>query len=123
MGGLRAQVERDLSTTLEGDWGVPVTVTNPDGRTRELDGASGDIGALIDPSTGIPVAGRTAHITLRLSSLKAAGFAIPQAVTRGLPWRFGFEDRAGDDHEFSVRHSMPDRSLGLVTCVVEHWTR
>ena len=124
MGSLRAQVAADLATTLEGDWGVPVTVTDPNGKTATLQAQSGDIGVLIDPDTGIPVAGRRAHAVFRLSSLSAAGFRdIPQQASSssGLPWRIKFNDLGGDTHEFAIRHSWPDRSLGLVVCLVEHW--
>ena len=125
MGSLRAQAAADLATTLEGDWGVPVLVTAPDGKTATLDAQSGDIGVLIDPDTGVPVAGRRAHVTLRLSSLAAAGFdGLPEGrvAVEGIPWRVKFDDLAGGSHEFAVRHTWPDRSLGVVTCLVEHWT-
>lgn len=125
MGSLRAQAEADLSTTLEGAWGRSVTVIDPDGKTADLQAQTGDIGALIDPDTGIVVSGRRAHVAIRLASLLAAGFVgTPQAIARGdgMPWRFRFEDLADEPYEFAIRHSFPDRSLGVLTCIVEHWT-
>lgn len=115
--------EADLATTLEGDWGVPVLVTDPDGKAATLQAQAGDIGALIDPDTGVPVSGRLAHVALRLSSLAAAGFEIPKGTASpdGMPWRFKFNDLAGGSHEFAVRHSRPDRTLGVVICLAEHW--
>lgn len=124
MGGLRAQAERDLATTLEGDWGVSVLVTDPNGKAETLQAQTGDIGVLIDPDTGIPVAGRRAHVALRLSSLKAKGFEeLPKGTASPdeMPWRFKFDDLTGGSHEFAVRHSWPDRTLGVVVCLVEHW--
>lgn len=121
--GLRDQAELDLKTTLEGEWSVSITVTDPDGKVATLKGQSGDIGALIDPDTGIPIAGRTAHVALRRSSLAAAGLGIPQVIAspESMPWRFRFDGFAGESNEFIVRHSFPDRTLKIITCIVEHW--
>lgn len=116
--------EADLATTLEGDWGVPVLVTDPNGKAETLQAQAGDIGALIDPDTGIPVSGRLAHVALRLSSLKAKGFdEIPKGIASPdeMPWRFQFDGLAGGPHEFAVRNSHPDQTLGVVICLAEHW--
>ena len=124
MGSLRAQAERDLATTLEGDWGVPVTITDPDGKAATLQAQSGDIGVTIDPETAAPVAGRRAHVALRMVSLAAAGFgSLPRAHSSGvgMPWVVRFDDLAGGSHSFAVRHTYPDRALGVLVCIVEHW--
>lgn len=125
MGSLRALAESDLVTTLESDFGVTVTVTDPNGQCAEVQGQSSDIGVSIDPDTGVPISGRRAHVTLRLASLVAAGFDdIPQHVTSadGHPWRIEFTDSAGVAHVFAIRHSWPDRSLGIVTLLLEYWS-
>ena len=121
--GLRAQAELDLGQSLESeaDWGVSFTLTNPAGfsGTEALFGGSQDIGQLIDPDTGQGVSGRHATLQARISSLEAAGFTdLPIAIAdkTSLPWVVGF---AGLN--FKVKESRPDRSLGVVSLILEFY--
>lgn len=122
--GLREIAEADLAVTLEdvtggGAWAVELR--DPDGNKHGLAGLSGDIGAVIDPTTGMPVAGRAAHVSLRISSIKAAGFAeLPRRIDfDGNPWRVKFLDLAGNEHSFVVQDAKPDRTLGMLTLMLE----
>jgi len=122
--GLRSVAEADLAFTLEDDvngFAWPITVTDPAGTVGSLTGASGDIGQLIDPDTGAAVSGRLAHVSLRIATLTAKGLAIPENITESSlkPWIVAFDDINGNSYTFKVMQSNPDRTLGLVTCVLE----
>jgi hypothetical protein len=78
MGGQWAIIESDLHETLEGDFGLPVEITNPAGVTQiysandptEL--LSGKISystVMQDPETGAPIIDPKPVVTLRRSSL------------------------------------------------------
>ena len=114
---LRAQAEADLQSTFETDsgFGVPVTVTDPDGftGTEQLYGNTGDIGEVIDPDLGIAVSGRLAHVTLRLSSLMAAGFTdMPRGIAEASvkPWIVSFAGPSTPALTYKVKSSRPDRT-------------
>ena len=120
---LRGIAELDLKMTLEDDiqgFGVPITVTDPAGTVGNLKGQSGDVHLLFDPDTGISISNRTAHISLRISSLMAEGLGIPQAQSdqSADPWLFEFADVNGNVRKFTVEESRPDRSLGMVTVIL-----
>ena len=76
---------------------------------------------MIDPDTGEPVTGRSASISLRISSLTAASLGIPVGIadTTGLPWLVEFDDINGNAFKFKVAKSAPDRAMGIVTCWLE----
>lgn len=120
---LREQAELDLATTLEDSvngFGVDLIITDPNSVVAELCGQSGDVHFLVDPDTGQAVSGRVAHVAIRISSLKEKGLGIPQgsADKTGKPWRVAFKDLACNDQDFIILEARPDRTLGLVTCVV-----
>jgi hypothetical protein len=120
---LREQAERDLETTLEDSvngFGVPMVIVDPDGFTAELCGQSGDIHFLIDPETGQAVSGRVAHVAMRISTLKSKGLQIPRGVADSAvkPWVVTFPDLECKNQTFKIEEARPDRTLGLVTCVV-----
>lgn len=120
---LRVRAEQDLSRVLEDSkaFGCSVTVTNPENVTATLTGQTGDIHLLFDPETGIPISNRTIHLSLRISSLQAAGLGIPRAVLSEdeNPWSFQFEDVNQISRKFTVSESRPDRTLGIVTVILE----
>lgn len=123
--GLRQLAEADLSGILEDSafgFGFNITVTNPAGLAKSLVGFTNDIAELIDPDTGQAVSGRSASVTLRISSLVTAGFTeLPRAIAdaSSKPWLVTFLDLAGNSQIFKVRQSMPDRTLGVVLCYLE----
>lgn len=121
---IRALAERDLVATLEDSangFGWPITLTDPSGQTGAFIGRASDISQVIDPDTGQLVSGRLASITLRISALIAAGFALPRNIPDSAlkPWVVAFNDINGNPHTFKVRQSDPDRALGVVTCILE----
>jgi hypothetical protein len=121
--GLRAQAATDLQAILEGEDSWPITVTDPSGTTAALTCLSTDIGLTIDPETGVAVSGRHAEAAIALATLDAAGLGIPRGIadTSGKPWIVTFDDILGTPHTFKVRSTLPDRALGLVRCVLEHY--
>jgi hypothetical protein len=73
---LRQQAESDLSKTLEGDFGLPVILVDPDGNTitqnLSLTTLKGQIlysTTRLDPETGEPIIVNNPVVTLRRSSL------------------------------------------------------
>lgn len=121
--GLRAQAAVDLRSILEDTlgFGWPITVTDPSGNARNLVGSSTDVSQSFDVGTGTAVTSRTAHVTISLASLAAAGLGIPKAIDDGAgkPWRVRFNDTAGASYEFKVSEAWPDRTLGCVLCSLE----
>jgi hypothetical protein len=73
---LRQKAEADLSRTLEGDFGLPVILVDPDGNTITENVAETTLKGQIlysttrlDPETGEPVIVNNPVVTLRRSSL------------------------------------------------------
>lgn len=120
---LREQAGLDLRTIVEDldGFGWPITVTDPSGLSATLTGLSTDIGHTIDPETGIAVSGRRASVAITIASLAEAGLGIPRAIAdqSSKPWVIAFADIGGSSHTFKVCDAMPDRAIGLVTCLLE----
>ena len=122
---LRELAEQDLGMILEDadtGFGWSIVLTDPDGVSASLIGQSQDISLAVDPDTGMLVSGRTATVALRISSLRAAGFAtnpknVPEQNRK--PWVVGFRDINGVPCLFKVMKSNPDVMLGIITCVLE----
>lgn len=75
---LRQRVEADLATSLEGDWGLPVILVDPDGneQTKSANDPTKDLMAQIlydhretDSETGLDILVNTPVVSLRISSL------------------------------------------------------
>ena len=121
---LRDQAERDLAITLEDaeyGYGIEAIVTNPAGDSATLNIQSGDINLLLDTDTGVSVSNREAHAAVRIKSLTEAGLGIPRAKPKQNenPWISEFSDPNGNIRKFTVAESRPDRTLGLITVVLE----
>lgn len=120
---LREQAATDLHTILtdQDDFGWPITVTDPDGTSASLVGFSGDIFQTIDPDTGQAIAGRNAHVAISKKSLSDAGLGEPRGIADNTikPWKVSFDDTNGVTYNFKVLEAMPDRTIGVVTCMLE----
>lgn len=122
---LRQQAEADLQHILEDSatgFGWPITVTDPNGTSSPLTGSSNDISQVIDPETGQVVSGRSASVALRVASLFEAGFnSLPVGIAdrSSKPWLVQFDDINGNSHTFKVIQSNPDRTLGIITLILE----
>ena len=121
---LREVAEQDLVMTLEDSemgFGMDCDITNPAGTTETFQVQSGDVHLLLDLDNDSSVSVRTAHVAVRISTLTAKGFGIPK---RGPdenknPWIFEFADANGIKRKFTVVEARPDRSLGIVTIILE----
>lgn len=120
---IRKLAEADLALIIENesDFGWPIAVTNPDGDKQDFIGLAGDISQIIDPDTGDPVSGRFVQVSLRISTLLAAGFEIPINIidSASKPWLVEFETINGELLIWKVSASEPDRTLGLVKLILE----
>jgi hypothetical protein len=105
----------------DSDFGVDVLVTAPDQSSATLTGLVNDVGAAIDPETGLPVAVRVASVTLEFQATRAALGALPQGVhdAAAKPWTVAFDDAEGVTHTWKVVRTMPDRVMGVVVCQLE----
>jgi hypothetical protein len=105
-------------------FGQAMTLTNPAGTSAALVGDYNDIGAVIDPETGTLVSGRSASMTLRISSIIAAGFTeLPRRISNesSKPWRVQYTADDSVNYSFIVRESMPDRSAGVIVLILEEY--
>lgn len=120
---LRSDAELDLAVILEDVdcGGSPFILINPNGDSEAFVGQTGDISQVIDPDTGQAVSGRLAHVSVRISTILARGFSLPQAISRESlkPWLVVLTDFQAAAYRFKVQQSNPDRSLGIVTCLLE----
>ena len=124
--GLRELAKRDVKYIISGDrngprW--PVEVTDPDGNVSScLYCTSADIHLFIDPQTGQPISGRQASVTFVISDLldEQPFSNIPVAILDGTkPWTIKFDDINGLPFVFTVLESRPDRTFGIVPCLLE----
>lgn len=121
---LRDQAAADALSFLEDDVGgfaCDITITTPDGVELELKGYAADIGHTIDPETGQAVSGRRASVALPIARFSAAGVDLPRHVTdrSSRPWVVQVADIEGQSHTYAVAEAMPDRAIGVVTCLLE----
>jgi hypothetical protein len=58
---MRAQIEKDLGVTLEGDYGLPVELTGPDGEEITTSANS------VDPQNPEPLYGQVLYTTTRMN--------------------------------------------------------
>jgi hypothetical protein len=107
---LRELAESDLAHTLEDEDGAGsayVLIDKADGEYA-VAGDYGDIGYLIDPSTGGAVQGRTITATCRMSTLASQSALAPE---RG--WKVRIIGLDGKETTFFVQRVEPDRTIGL----------
>lgn len=121
---LRAIAEQDLAITLEDSengFGISATITDTKGISAALDVQSGDIHVLYDPGGEVKVNSRTAHVSVRIASLIAAGLEMPKAQPNQTknPYTFEFADSNDVMRKFIVSQSSPDRTLGIITIILE----
>lgn len=120
--GLREQAQSDLHAILhdkDGGFGWDITLRSPDGAELALVGYANDIEQSIDRETGLAIVGREASIAIALEDI--ANFGMPKGVpdTDRSPWVVRFADIACVPWTFKVKQSIPDRSLGMVVCILE----
>jgi hypothetical protein len=124
--GLRDLAEADLGRILEDaetGFGYAITLTDPSGTALPLVGFSNDIAQVIDPDTGQVVSGRLASVALRISTIIAAGLGLPRGIANSSskPWVVEFDDLLGTPHKFKVFQSNPDRTIGMITLILESY--
>jgi hypothetical protein len=126
--GLQEVAAADLAAILADDVGgfaVLITVPDPNNNQATIKGQATDIGEVIDPETGVAVAGRKASVALSIRALRAAGFATdPRGVngSSSRPWVVEFTLPTGDAQTFKVAKTMPDK-LGCLVCLLEEYVR
>ncbi len=119
---LRHEAAADLRAIVEDSadgFGWPITVTNPAGTSLAMIGLSTDIGVTVDQETGQPIVGRRASVALAIASLGSLGMPANVASATSKPWVVVFNDIGGTSHTYKVSEAMPDRAMGLVTCLLE----
>ena len=110
MVNIRELAESELGYTLEGDFGLPIVLTDPDGDTNEY---SGQIiyNTLVEDDIGSQVVINKPVVTLRISSL----VRVPQ---EGENWMVKIPDTpsttADKSTYFIERPSEDGRSIGFI---------
>jgi len=122
--GLRQLAQKDLGRILEDEsqgFGWPIVVIDPQGASVTLSGRVTDISEALNVDTGQMVSGRFASATIRIALLIEKGLSLPEGIadTDSKPWLIKFDDINGNNFTFKVAKSNPDRTLGLVTCMLE----
>ncbi len=126
MAGLRQIAKQDLRDIMSDVTGFlwPCTITNPEGDSVDFDCRSNDIWFKLDPGTGEIVTARQATVTVLTSELADAGFSdicgIAESTSK--PWLVTVEDIDGTSAKYKVSETYPDRTLGLMVCILEGWT-
>lgn len=111
-GEIRDLIYQDLATTLQSDFGQPLTITNIDGSlTGDFIGGTNDIDLTIDPLTGQFVSGRKINITVNIDDMLTTFSALPTKK-----WKVTLPQFEGKI--FFVKDSMPDRTIGILGLVV-----
>lgn len=123
MANLYTLASSDLKLILEDSatgFGVPMTLTSPDGETQEITGMASDIGLTLDPETGQNISARTAHVTLPTAALTIGRpKGVPDVLMQ--PWLVEFQlPGESSPVKFKINESMPDR-LGCIVCFIELW--
>ena len=124
---LREMAEKDLALTLEDSkngFAIPATISDTQGASAVLNVQAGDIHLLFDPGGEVKVNSRLAHVSVRIASLTAAGLELPKAQPDQSknPYIFEFADANGVVRKYIVSQASPDRTLGLVTVILELMT-
>ena len=122
---LRMLAESDLGMIQEDStngFGWPFVLVSPDGLASNLTGLTNDISLAVDPDTGLLISGRTASVSLRISTLRMAGYSenpknVPEKNKK--PWVVAFRDINGVPTLFKVVKSNPDRAIGNMTLILE----
>jgi len=119
-----AQAAADTKAILEDSasgFGVPMTLTAPNGDTQQITGMAADIGNTIDPETGQNIAQRSAHVSLPTESLTIGRpYGVPDEAES--PWLVEFQlPGESSPQTFKIFETMPDR-LGVLVCFVEEWS-
>ena len=123
---MRYTANDDLKTILENDtkgfrW--PISITAPGGATESFFGFTNDISQVIDPETGQAISGRQASVAIRIGAFDEKRFEIPKNIAdeTSKPWVVKFDDIAGKAYSFKVIKSNPDRSLGVISLILEFY--
>ncbi len=124
---LREVAARDFArfTSNLNEFGHRFTVTSPDGTVySDIRGLSQDIGASIDPDTGMLVAGRTSSVSVNMQQFRDRGVTdIPKLVLDDSekPWRFEWHAVDGNTYLFAIRQAIPDRSIDQTVLIIHKW--
>lgn len=120
--GLRDTAVADAKAILEDvdtGFGLAIEVTSPAQKVATLKGFTNDISTILDPETGQAVTGEAISVALPLGPVLAAfDDQVPEAIAdaSSKPWLVAFESNT-----YKVREARPDRTLGIVVCLLEHY--
>lgn len=122
---LRQAMESALATTLENPdlFGYALAIERTDTKVRIGDepllyGQTGEIGAEVDPDTGVVVATEYNHASVRISTLVSRGFVTKNEVEHNSlmdGWIVEFSNIGGVKARYMITKAMADHSLGIIT--------
>lgn len=120
---LLEQARADANTILEtgaGSLSVDAWVIEPGGFGAKIPGMFNDIEQTVDPGTGEFLTGRRISIAMSQQDFYDAGFdQIPRGIADGAkkPWIVSVKVDC-TDQKFKVVKSNPDRTVGVVVCIL-----
>lgn len=121
---LRQRAQRDIAriTTNKSHFGWPVVISYK-GKEYQADCFSNNIGQTFDSDTGTVVSGQTATASISVIELQNKNIPEPVAVYNENrdPYLVSFNDGLGRDFLFKVVDTYPDRTLGLIVCILERF--
>lgn len=106
------------------EWGLKLTITAPDDSTFDVIGLATDISLKVDPDTGLVVSGRKASVAISLDQFRANDITEVPSMRpdqSGKPYRISFTSEDGNTYNFSIRESIPDRTLDQVVLILQQW--
>lgn len=122
---LRTLAEQDMSSivTNTSEFGREVTIVDPNGVSATLNGITNDIYLGVETDTNVDVAVHQAEVSLSISELAAEGISIPfgEQDENLKPFRITMTDITGEEKTFKIVVAMPDRSIGLVLCMLDDY--
>lgn len=123
---LRELAESDNRTILNdssGGFGYSIILTTPEGVEHGFTGFTNDISQLIDPETGQAVSGRLASVSININDILNVGLTLPVGIADSAtkPWLITFNDINGFSNTFKISKSDPDRSIGMLICILEFY--
>ncbi len=121
---IRDLAAKDIRAIVaRGDVSADISIVTPDGGSFAIKAIVNDIGQRLDPETGGYVTSNDATCTFVLQDLYDAGVQIPYGVMDESEqlYTLSFNSVAGVQRNFSIKEVMPDRTVGMVVCMLSEY--
>lgn len=119
--GLLEQAKQDIQeiTTDLDEWGVEMTLTAPTSETITLNGLHTKHHMAVEADTNKQVNSKNAHISISEQLLIDGNYPYTQdgeVMLNG--HKVVVKDSTGTECTYVIRESFPDRTIGLIVCIL-----